>query len=227
MSADIYEGDQYDNNWYGSYTQMYGYGGNDTLGSNRYESGFIKIYGGDGEDYLYYYGAGKSAIYGGNDNDSLYGYYQRDKLFGDKGDDYLVGYDGNDVLNGGKGNDWLFGEYGNDKLIGGKGDDDFGFNTVPNSQTNFDKIKDFDTKHDYVHFNHFIYTNGWEGFPGQLNKMYFVKAAKPQDSDDFYGYNSKKGILWYDYNGSDPGGFVKVAKLEEGLKFSHKDIMLD
>ena len=227
MSADIYEGNEFDNYESGSYIEMYGYGGADQLSSNRFEPGFIKIYGGDDNDYLYYNGAGKSQIYGGNDNDTIFGGYQRDKVYGDKGDDWLYGFYSNDIVNGGKGNDWLFGEYGNDKLISGKGNDHFGFNTMANSQTNFDKVKDFDTKHDYVNFSHYVYTSGWEGAPGQLNKMYFVKASKPKDSNDYYGYNSKKGILWYDANGNDPGGFVKVAKLDEGLNFSHKDVMLD
>lgn len=227
MSADIYYGDEFDNYGNGSYVEMYGYGGDDTLYSNRYETSFIKLYGGDGDDQLDYYGSGKAQIYGGNGDDMIYGRYERDKLYGDKGNDALYGFYGNDILNGGKGSDWLFGEYGNDKLKGGKGSDHFGFNTMANSQTNFDKIKDFETKKDYVHFNHYVYTSGWEGAPGQLNKMYFVKGAKPKDSDDYYGYNSKKGILWYDSNGSDPGGFTKVAKLEDGLHFSHKMIMLD
>lgn len=226
MAGDIYEGNDLDNYASGSYIEMYGYGGADQLSSNRFESGFIKIYGGYGNDYLYYNGSGKAKIYGGDDDDYLYGGSQNDKVYGDKGDDYLVGYDGNDVLNGGKGSDWLFGNYGNDKLKGGKGSDHFGFNTTPDSKTNFDKLPDYNPKKDYLHFNSSVYTSGYEGSPN-LKKAYFVKGAKPKDSNDYFGYNAKKGILWYDHNGSDPGGFEKVAKLDEGLQLSYKVILFD
>ena len=224
MSADIYEGDQFDNTKYGSYTEMYGYGGADSLGSNRYENGFVKIFGGDGDDQLQYYGGGQGQIYGGNDDDLIYGNYQRDKLYGDKDDDDLYGFSGNDVLYGGKGDDDLYGGYGKDKLYGGKGHDYFGFDTPFDGYT--DAIKDFNTKDDYVTFDHSVYKSGWDGFPGTLDKDYFVKGSKPKDSDDYYGYDSKKGILWYDSNGSNPGNFQKIAKLDEGLNFTHKDIML-
>ncbi|MEP0322236.1 calcium-binding protein [Bauldia litoralis] len=205
MVADIYTGDGNVDIADGSYLRMYGYGAGDTLGSNAIAVGFVKIYGGNGADNLYYYGDGTAKLAGGKGGDWLYGGIHDDKLIG------------------GKGGDWLFGGLGNDWLKGGKGPDHFGFNTIPDSKTNVDMIVDFEPKKDLLHFNSFVYTSGFDGTFGVIARANFNKGKGAEDSDDYFGYNPKNGKVWYDLNGNDPGGKETVAILEESLhiKYSH------
>ncbi|MCB1502219.1 MAG: hypothetical protein KDK07_20950 [Bauldia sp.] len=209
MAADIYYGDEFDNNKSNGFVEMYGYDGNDTLSSNAYIVGFVKIYGGNGDDNLYYSGLGTA------------------KIKGDNGNDLLSGSGWNDKLIGGKGSDWLFGNLGNDSLKGGKGGDHFGFNTMPDSKNNLDNIKDFEVKKDFLHFNIFYYDLGGMAVPGKIKKGYFVVDKKARDADDFFGYNDKKGFIWYDSNANDPGGFNKVAEIDFGLNLKYKHFILD
>jgi len=46
-----------------------------------------------------------------------------------------------------------------------------------------------------------------------LNKAYFVVSAVAKDANDFVGYNSKTGDLWYDANGNAAGGQVAFANI--------------
>mgnify|MGYP000049699763 CR=1 FL=1 len=209
MAGDIYYGDDFPNNVANGFVEMYGYGGDDTLQSGGQVSGFVKIYGGTGNDNLYYYGPGTA------------------KLKGDDGNDLLSGSGSNDKLIGGKGSDWLFGNFGNDILKGGKGPDHFGFNTMPDSKNNLDDIRDFEVKKDLLHFNLFYYDLDGMGVPGKLNKSYFVIGKKPKDGNDFFGYDKKKGYIWYDSNANDPGGFNKVTEIDSGLNIKFKHIILE
>jgi Ca2+-binding RTX toxin-like protein len=78
---------------------IFGFTGNDTLGTNSTGT------------------SGDDAIFGGAGNDSL---------FGGDGDDQLFGGDGNDALHGGKGSDVLSGGAGNDTFFWKTGDMDGG-----------------------------------------------------------------------------------------------------
>lgn len=210
MAGDIYNGTEFDDTRFNGFVEMYGKDGDDTLGSNAYIPKFVKIYGGNGDDQLSYYGMGTGLLKGQNGNDYLYGSGWNDKLIG------------------GKGMDWLFGGLGNDFMKGGKGPDHFGFNAMPNSKTNRDKIGDFDVDDDYLHFNTFTYyTLDGMTMQGKLPKGYFVIGSKAKDDDDFFGYNKKKGYVWYDGNADDPGGFYKIVDLNSGLKLKFHNIILD
>ncbi|MCB1488027.1 MAG: hypothetical protein KDJ88_11290 [Bauldia sp.] len=228
MAGDIaYYGDANNNSEYGSYLTMYGYGGDDTLGSDGVAVGFVKIYGGGDNDTLSYYGMGTAKLYGGKGNDWAGGGIYNDVIIGGKGRDTLVGDAGDDNLKGGKGGDWMFGGLGNDWMKGGKGPDHYGFNTTPDSQTNMDMIVDFSVKQDMLHFNHYVYTSGWQGTTGELSKKFFKLGKGAKDGNDYFGYNPKNGIVWYDYNANDPGGQEAVAKMDAHLNLTFHHFMFD
>ena len=198
MALDFDGGDE-DNIVYGNYVTMHGNGGKDQLGSNA--TVFTQIYGGADNDGVYYYGPSTSALYGDAGDDSIYGGSLGDKIFGGGGDD------------------WMFGGLGKDIFKSGGGADHIGFNSVPNSDTNRDVIKDFNPKKDILNFVPSIYTVGVSG--ATLLKSQFQKGAGPNDADDFFGYDKKTGIVWYDPNGDQDGGFVEVAKLSKDLHLTY------
>lgn len=83
---------------------VYGGAGNDSISVHKRVTQRVKLFGGDGNDYLQ----------GGRGNDWLDG--------GD-GDDVLSGGAGHDVVMGGAGRDQLWGGAGDDMLVGGDGED--------------------------------------------------------------------------------------------------------
>ncbi len=122
----------------GLITNLYGYGGNDTITLSIAATG--NIYGGDGNDVItgnsladklygdagidvLSGGGGIDNLFGGDDNDTLYGGTGNDILNGGNGDDVMNGDADNDTLNGDTGNDTLNGDIGTDILNGGDGDD--------------------------------------------------------------------------------------------------------
>lgn len=88
---------------------MYGYGGDDTLG------------GGDGNDYIDGW-TGDDLMYGDGHNDTLLGYNGDDTGYGGTGTDSLNGENGDDYLDGGA---YSYNSYEYDTLTGGGGADTF------------------------------------------------------------------------------------------------------
>ncbi|SCZ04728.1 cadherin domain-containing protein [Microvirga guangxiensis] len=153
--------------------------------------------------------AGDDLLYGDAGNDKLYGGLGLDTLSGGKGNDKLYGEDGNDVLNGNE---------GHDQLWGGAGADVFVFDKKTSKASNFDQIKDFRSGEDKIYLDNKIFkklgTTGTFDAPVQLDASMF-KTGKARDKNDFLVY--KKGILYYDANGSKAGGEVEIVKVK-GLK---------
>lgn len=119
---------------------------------------------------------------------------------------------------------------GNDKLIAGKSKDKFLFDTNPNSDTNMDRIKKFESGKDKF----FIKNDNFNaltapGVPGErddLKKSEFRQAKNAQDEDDYIIYHKNSGALYYDSNGSDPGGKVQIAQLDEDQKLKASDFVV-
>jgi hypothetical protein len=199
MAAD-FEGTDGPDGELGDFPNMYGFGGDDNLGSTY--SPFAYIYGGADNDYLYYTGAGKSEQYGGPGADQLFGGSQWDKLIG------------------GGGSDWLAGGLGKNIFKTGGGSDHIAYYELPDDK--LDKGLDFNPSKDFLNFYSFIYPVGAAG--AILSKSQFRKGAKAKDEDDNFGYNKKSGIVWYDENGSDAGGHFDVIKLDKGLDITHLNI---
>ncbi|WP_198411847.1 cadherin domain-containing protein, partial [Microvirga flavescens] len=141
----------------------------------------------------------------------------------DMSPEFTLGTGDNDVIIGGAGKDTLGGGLGNDILTGGAGKDAFVFDTRPNKKTNFDTITDYDVKSDSIYLDNAIFTKLGKGTlakPGKLKPDYFTIGSKAQDKNDYLIFNAKKGILYYDADGSGPGKAVEIATLKKGLKMT-------
>ena len=172
--------------------------------------------------------AGPDSLSGTAGEDKLDGFFGDDILQGFAADDILRGSLGNDTLYGGDGSDWLSGEDGQDVLFGGKGRDRFVFETKPNRKE-IDKIVDFSVKDDTIFL-------GGGAMPKlgsrvgshtiKLKKDFFVIGNRAKDANDYIVYDNKKGILYYDSNGSSAGGAVAIATLSKKLKMTAADFLI-
>jgi Ca2+-binding RTX toxin-like protein len=209
--------------------------GNDTI---KGSTGDDKLYGENGNDSLQG-GDGIDSLFGGAGNDTLKGEAGRDLVKGDAGNDKAYGGSGNDKLYGGKGNDLLkgdadddilYGEAGNDQLYGGKGKDVFVFNQKPSKTANLDKIMDFNVADDTIWLENKIFTKlgkaGSEALPAALNAASFVTGSKAKDSKDYIIYDKKKGILYYDADGTGKSAAVEIATIKKGLKLTFDDFKI-
>ena len=158
----------------------------------------------------------------------IFGYNSSDKLIGGIGNDKLLGNAGNDLLNGGANEDQLWGGLGKDVLTGGAGKDIFVFNTKP-GKANMDKITDFSVKDDTIWLDNKYFAKlgkGTEAKPGKLNKGFFTIGPKAKDKNDYLVYDTKKGVLFYDADGSGSHKAVEIATLKKGLKLTYHDFMV-
>ncbi|EIM26945.1 calcium-binding protein [Microvirga lotononidis] len=148
---------------------------------------------------------------------------------GNDGANILYGGKGNDILDSGAGNDRIHGGDGNDVLTGGKGNDIFVFDTKPHKSKNVDRIVDFNVADDsiYLENKYFKVTpSGTLTKPKQMASKHFFKGSKAHDADDRIIYDSKKGILYYDADGTGGAAQIKIATLSPKLKMTHKDFFV-
>jgi Ca2+-binding RTX toxin-like protein len=132
-------------------------------------------------------------------------------------------------LTGGGGDDRIYGKAGNDVLTGGAGKDVFVFDTKPNKKTNMDKIVDFNVKDDTIWLDNAIFKKlgkGSEAKPGKLNKAFFTIGDHAKDKNDYLVYDTRKGVLSYDADGSGKGKAVEITTLKKGLKMTYLDFMV-
>src|SRR5262245_31608428 len=129
-----------------SEAEIYLNDGNDSV--DALFGGETFVYGGNGNDGLYYDGISFAHLYGGQGDDQLGGGINRDFLYGEAGMDFMQAPAGNGVVAGGNGNDTLIGGLGLDKLIGGLGADTFRFDVITESIRGIarDLIRDFDSR---------------------------------------------------------------------------------
>ncbi|MEZ0170600.1 hypothetical protein [Microvirga sp. TS319] len=147
---------------------------------------------------------------------------------GSGANDYFVGGTGKDTLYGGAGNDKLNGGAGNDILKGGAGKDIFIFNTKPTT-SNIDKIVDFSAPNDSFWLENKIFSklgSGTMAKPGKLKKDFFVKGDHALDRNDYIIYDSKKGVLYYDKDGSGSAKAVAFATVGKNLNITEKDFFV-
>lgn len=161
--------------------------------------------------------------------DTLTGSAGADRLDGDGFGNRIIGNAGNDVIRGYAGNDKLWGGLGNDVLYGGAGKDAFVFGTKLNRKTNLDRIADFNVADDTLWLDDAIFTKlgkGTEARPVKLNKAFFTIGSKAKDTNDFLVYDNKRGVLYYDADGSGSKAAVEIAILKKDLKLTYADFAI-
>jgi beta-glucanase (GH16 family) len=150
-------------------------------------------------------------------------------------DKVLVGTSAKNTLAGQGGDDTINGKSNRDVLVGGAGSDTFVFDTKL-AKSNTDTIKDFNAKDDAIWLDKDLFKSNKsfykslkkasEDNPIKLGKAFFVSGEKAKDGNDYLVYNKKSGILSYDKNGSEAGGFVEIARFSNKAAVSHLDIFI-
>jgi Ca2+-binding RTX toxin-like protein len=156
-------------------------------------------------------------------------FYDALSLTGDSGANTLHGNAGKTTLRGMGGNDVLYGKGGHDVLSGGAGQDIFVFNTRPSPQSNRDRVTDFKPVDDTIYLDNVVFKKLGKGSiskPGKLNKAFFKIGDKARDKNDYIVYDSKKGVLWYDSDGSGAGAAVQITTLSKKIKLSALDFFV-
>ncbi|WP_230533709.1 calcium-binding protein [Microvirga roseola] len=154
----------------------------------------------------------------------LLGHGGKNTLNGLSGNDILEGRGGNDQLNGSTGNDKFYGGLGKDTLSGGTGKDVFYFDTALDTRGNVDKIVGFSTKDDRIALDSEIFTVLGQG---KLTSSSFRVNNKAKDSNDYIIYDKKKGVLYYDADGSgSASSLTKFAQIGKKLKLTAPDFLV-
>lgn len=145
-----------------------------------------------------------------------------------EGSDYISGGAGNDTIHGDGGNDVINGGVGKDRLYGGKGKDAFVFNTKV-TMANRDKVADFVVADDSIYLDNKIFTKlgkrGSEAAPALMDKKFFAVGTKARDKNDYVIYD-KKGVLYYDADGSGRDKPVEIATISKNLRMTAADILI-
>src|SRR5437868_3521143 len=157
---------------------------------------------------------GNDGINGTDSADTINGFGGNDFLAGNNGDDSIAGGAGNDTIYGDGGNDWMEGGAGNDFLSGGSGQDNNVFREF--GAANADTISTFGSDWDKIQLDAGAFANiGATGrFSGGDVRFYAAAGATSgHDADDRIVYNTSTGQLYYDADGSGPGGAELIATI--------------
>lgn len=210
--------------------------GDDLLGG----SGDDLLEGGNGFDILQG-GVGNDTLNGDNGRDTLLGGGGNDYLIGGGFDSLFIEgnasitklerrYRRSDRLFGGDGNDTLDGGNSNTVMFGGSGADQFWFiepfpsldDSIPPDELlnpKVDVIADFDPNQDLIAIDSNLDT---KLTPGVISEDQFIIGSAPFTSNQHFIYEfsadsnsgQAEGLLWFDSNGSQPGGTItNIARL--------------
>lgn len=139
-------------------------------------------------------------------------------------DNFVRGNAASNVLNGLTGNDTVAGGFANDTLTGGAGLDTFFFDTAANTNSNCDRITDFNVAADTIQIDN----ADFGGLPsvGLLAAGAFRIGAAAADADDRIIYNSATGALFHDADGNGGVAAVRFALLATGLGLTSQDFII-
>jgi Ca2+-binding RTX toxin-like protein len=155
-------------------------------------------------------GASKIDGTGNGENNTLIGNAESNKLSGKVGNDSLDGGAGNDTLKGDAGADTLIGGAGADKLTGGTEADIFVFASLNTTDADADAISDF-AEADALKFDTTVFTS----LAGVTSDNLAIdKQTTDLDANDYLIYDSKKGILYYDADGTAAVAAIKIAGIK-------------
>jgi Ca2+-binding RTX toxin-like protein len=150
-----------------------------------------------------------------------------DRLRGDEHFNQLYGRGGNDILTALDGNDTLVGGVGHDRLAGGAGADAFVFYSPAEGG---DTIIDFNIKATDTDGIQIVAAGFGAGlFAGDILQPQKFRARidnHAQDADDRLILRTTDNTLWFDSNGSAPGGLTLIADLQAGAHLTASDILL-
>ncbi|WP_112661892.1 calcium-binding protein [Microvirga flavescens] len=141
----------------------------------------------------------------------------------------LTGNTLDNTLTGNAGANTLTGGAGNDVLTGGAGRDTFVFDAALNKRTNLDRIVDFNVKDDTIWLDNKYMPKLGKGTiakPGKLDKKAFWIGSAAHDADDRIIYDSKKGLVYYDADGTGRIKPVEIMKIAKGLKMTAADFFI-
>ncbi len=131
-----------------------------------------------------------------------------------------------DTFYGGAGDDKLWGGYGNDTLWGGAGKDVFVFDgklgtSKTDKKVNYDTIKDYSVKDDSIWLDNDLFKSnkklyaaikkGTETNPLKMAAKFFTVGDKAKQADDYFVYDAKKRVLYYDADGSGSKAAIEMA----------------
>jgi Ca2+-binding RTX toxin-like protein len=147
-------------------------------------------------------------------------------LKGTGGNDIIFGMAGNDTISGGAGNDIIVGGNGNDTLIGGTGNDQFVFKAT---NEGLDQIYNFHAG-DLIDFAASAFGSHLAvggAANGTLDPSHFIaNATGPTNSAQEFWFNTTNHTLYFDSNGSAPGGQVAIAHLMNTYVLHSTDILI-
>ncbi|PVE21811.1 hypothetical protein DC522_24435 [Microvirga sp. KLBC 81] len=221
--SNILTGNVYNNvlNGAGGADQMKGGSGNDLYYVDNIGDIVIETSTGGSSDYIRtsvdyslsayverLYATGSSAI-------SLTGNSLSNVLSGNAARNTLAGGAGNDTLNGGA---------GNDNLTGGPGSDTFSFNTTPSTWYNKDTITDFNAVSDTIKLENNVFKA--LTYTGAMSSANFTLGSGAKDANDYVGYSTTTGDLWYDSNGNAAGGRVVFANIGTNKTIGSADFLI-
>lgn len=177
------------------------------------------IEGAEGADVLRA-GAGDDTVKGGDGDDRLSGRADDDEVHGGDGHDAIRGGDGADSLFGDEGDDKIVGGDGADQLTGGAGADAFIFNGALDAA---DTILDFTSGEDRIRLDHAVFTALEKGGLGE-GAFVANDDGVATDAAQRLIYDTVKGELFYDADGSGAGEAVLIATLGPGVALTADDI---
>ncbi|WP_150046873.1 cadherin domain-containing protein [Methylomonas rhizoryzae] len=181
-------------------------------------SGNDVINAGDGEN-LIDAGDGKNKVVSGAGDDKVTTGSGNDNIATGAGNDDIEAGAGKDRVNAGAGDDIILGGEAADKLSGGSGSDIFVFADL--AVGGADTVTDF-AEEDLLRLDTSVFTQ----LLGATAANFAVGKAAV-DADDYLIFDDKKGVLWYDADGSGAGAAIKIVGLKgsdsHGLSFDDLD----
>jgi Ca2+-binding RTX toxin-like protein len=144
-----------------------------------------------------------------------------DRMIGNGANNYFDGRQGNDTLSGLGGDDTLAGDGGADLLTGGGGEDTFRFRVRDDQRPWGDTITDFTSGVDTLRFD-------VDNFNGMDGTVRLVNGTASGGTGSWFIYNAANDTLYWDRNGTEDGGRVRVAVLTgvDSLQASDFDLSL-
>ncbi|HEY1299017.1 MAG TPA: calcium-binding protein, partial [Stellaceae bacterium] len=215
----------------GGNDQLFGYDGNDTLDGG---SGADAMTGGTGNDVYYVDNTGDKVVEAANGGTDLVRSTISYTLTANVENLILNGTaningTGNTAANvilGNAGRNVLDGGPGKDTLTDGGGKDVFVFDTPLNATANIDRITDFTHGTDTIRLAHADFTTLAAGALPAGAFYANPTGSTAHDLDDRIVYDAANGALFYDANGSKPGGATQFATLTPHLALSAGDFFI-